>query len=230
MSKEAILQENKKAIQEYLHNAKLPVLIGDRAFKEYQKLSLFEKTCLHLYNKTRVDRNTYMEQDYVKSPFAWRKRESPYWYDNEYGIESIVKYRERVEQERLGANDVRDKAVEKYKSWEKRNAILHPIETLAAKAMSGKTYSYSYDDGTWEGKFKSVIENGAYGAYVSVSVYATWSNDRIEVEAVADVYRHSDASLNADAFTKNVKPMILDYYHQVASKCPYGSKIFISMK
>lgn len=84
-------------------------------------------------------------------------------------------------------------------------------------------------DGEWENKFKEKIENYAYGAYKTATVYASLYEGTISVTVKIDYF----GSSNGEIIAKSINEMINDVksaYKSVAKKCPYPSKLQIETK
>ena len=99
-------------------------------------------------------------------------------------------------------------------------------------SSSGGSSSYSSDD--WDSKFKSAIENGWTGANYT-SVYTTWENGTLIVNAEVDCGSWTGAGVDADEREAQrrfgtAKDQIMKYYNRVAKQCPHSSKLYVRRK
>ena len=101
-----------------------------------------------------------------------------------------------------------------------------------SSSSSSGSSSYSSDD--WDSKFKSAIENGWTGANYT-SVYTTWENGTLIVNAEVDCGSWTGAGADADereaqSRFETAKAQIMKNYNRVAKQCPHSSKLYVRRK
>ncbi len=107
----------------------------------------------------------------------------------------------------------------------KKNNTHYSGSSSSSSASSGSAST----SGEWENKFKEKIENYAYGAYKTATVYASLYEGTISVTVKIDYF----GSSNEEIIAKSINEMINDVksaYKSVAKQCPYSSKLQIETK